>query len=437
MVGRIGIRREDKNEWERRAPLTPKHVQELVRNQGVQVVVEPAKTRVFTDAEYADAGAVLSEDLTGCSVILGVKEVPIERLLPSKPYVFFGHVIKGQPHNMPLLKRLIDMRCTLIDYELITNDKGMRIIFFGRYAGLAGTLDTLWALGQRFQVEGVETPLAKVRQAHRYASLDEAKRELERVGSDIRERGFPEEIAPIVVGFTGEGNVSTGAQEVFDWLPVEVVQPEKLQALMSEPPRVHHCLYKLLIPPPLTVQRISGEAFDWDHYVANPDQYRADMERWLVHLTALVNGIYWDARYPRLVTREWVERTWQPGKQPTLRVIGDISCDIEGSIEVTVRATNQDEPVFVFDPVEGKARTGFDGHGPVVMAVDNLPTELPVESSHVFADALLPFVPLLARCDWTKPYDQLVLPGEMLRGIIVHNGQLVPRWEHLAQHLPK
>lgn len=437
MTARIGIRREDKNPWERRAPLTPRHVKQLVDEQKLQVIVEPASRRVFHDDEYVEAGATIADDLSDCSVILGVKEVPIGRLSDEKPYVCFGHVIKAQPYNMPFLKQLIERRCTLIDYELVINDAGVRIISFGRYAGCAGVVDTLWALGQRLYAEGFDTPLAHVRQAHGYDDLAEIRQSFESLGGLIRARGFPATLHPLVIGFTGEGNVSRGAQEVFDWLPHRVVEPERLAKLMTEPPRVHRCLYKLLLPPARTVQRVDGSGFEWEHYVAYPQAYRADMERWLVHLSALVNGIYWDERYPRLVSRQWVERQWADHAQPTLRVIGDISCDIEGSVQVTVRAANPSDPVYVYDPKKHEAVPGILGHGPVVMAVDNLPTELPKEASEVFADALLPFVPALASCDWTAPLEQLQVPEPIRRAIITHRGQLAPCWRHLTKHLPK
>ena len=172
----IGIRGEDKNRWERRAPLTPDHVRELASDHGIAVRVEPSLQRIFPDRDYADAGAGISRDLDGCRVILGVKEVPASKLLPEKTYAFFPHVTKGQEANMPMLRRLMELGCTLIDYELIVDRRGRRLIFFGRHAGYAGMIDSLWALGQRLAWEGFATPLEEIRLAHQYASLDEADR---------------------------------------------------------------------------------------------------------------------------------------------------------------------------------------------------------------------------------------------------------------------
>ncbi|MFW5741409.1 MAG: bifunctional lysine ketoglutarate reductase /saccharopine dehydrogenase family protein [Myxococcota bacterium] len=436
MTLRIGIRREDKNHWERRAPLTPDHVAELVHEHRLEVIVQPSGRRAFPDRAYAAAGARLDKDLSACPIVLGVKEVPRDKLESKRAYLYFSHVIKGQPQNMPMLQRVLEQRCTLIDYELIVDKKGRRLIFFGRHAGYAGAIDSLWALGQRLEVEGFETPLSSILLAHEYDSLEEAMQSIREAGDQIRKERLPDNLHPIVVAFTGEGNVSTGAQEVFDRLPVETISPDELPALMAEPLRARRRLFKLQLPPPLTVDRVGGGDFDWDEYVQHPELYVANMNRWLEHITMLVHGIYWEPRFPRIVTREWVEQHWAKHEQPTLRVIGDIACDIEGSVEVTLEATTPGDPVYVYEPERKGIVRGVRGRGPVIMAVDNLPCELPVEASDHFGDALLRFVPLLARCDWNRPLEELALPAEIKNAIIAHDGKLAPAWQHLQAHLP-
>ena len=435
MKARVGIRREDKNQWESRVPLTPDHVAELVREHGIDITVEPSEVRAFSDLAYASFGAKVQSDLRACPVILGVKEIPVDKLVAGKTYLFFAHVTKGQPQNMPMLKRLMELGCTLIDYEFIVDHKGRRIIYFSRHAGYAGAIDSLWALGQRFASEGRLTPLADIRRAHQYKGLDDALLSLGELGETIRADGLPPDLPPIVVGFTGEGNVAAGAQEVFARLPVRTIQPDDLEPLMREPGRSRHELYKLLLPPARTVERVGGGAFDWDEYVAHPDRYVASMDRWLAHITMLIHGIYWEPRYPRVVTREWVREHWARTAQPQLRVIGDISCDIEGSIEVNVGATSPGDPVYVYEAATGNRLKGVQGHGPVIMAVDNLPCELPVESSDHFGDALLRFVPPLARCDWSREFDKLELPPELLKAVIVYRGTLTPHYSSLSKHL--
>ena len=144
MTYRIGIRREDKNKWERRVPLVPEHVKEFKEKYDVETVIQPSKIRVYSDDEYSDAGAVVKEDMSTCLIVFAVKEIPIHLFEKNKAYVFFSHTIKGQKYNMPMLKKMMDLRCNLIDYEKIKDERGNRLIFFGRFAGFAGMIDTLW-----------------------------------------------------------------------------------------------------------------------------------------------------------------------------------------------------------------------------------------------------------------------------------------------------
>jgi alpha-aminoadipic semialdehyde synthase len=174
MGGIIAVRRETKSPMERRTPVTPDLVARLVKGPGVEVLVQPSPRRVFPDKEYVRAGATMAESLADASVILGVKEIPPDLFQPNTAYIFFSHVIKGQPYNMPMLAKMLELGCTLIDYEKICDENGKRLIFFGRFAGLVGMIDSLWALGQRLRREGYPTPLAEIEPAHAYPDLDEA-----------------------------------------------------------------------------------------------------------------------------------------------------------------------------------------------------------------------------------------------------------------------
>jgi alpha-aminoadipic semialdehyde synthase len=230
----FGIRREDKNRWERRVPLTPHHVQELCAQHGLQCVVESSPIRVFSDEQYRELGVPVQDDVSHCPVVFAVKEIPMGFFRPGGTYVFFAHVIKGQKHNMPMLRRLMELGCTLIDYERIVDENGKRLIFFGRHAGLAGMIDTLWALGQRLRFEGIPTPFERLQPAHRYATLQEAKAAVAGVGEEIANAGLPEGLVPFVCGFAGYGHVSQGAQEIFDLLPHRKVLPTELARLPHE-----------------------------------------------------------------------------------------------------------------------------------------------------------------------------------------------------------
>lgn len=435
MLSTIGIRAEDKNRWERRTPLTPDHVRELVEFHNLSVVVQPSPLRILPDRDYADAGAVIDTDLSRCQVILGVKEIPEAQLAAQRRYVYFSHTIKGQASNMPALQRLLDLGCTLIDYELVRDRKGRRLIFFGRHAGYAGMIDSLWALGQRLAWEGFRTPLAEIRLAHQYASLDEATSHIARLGERIRHVGLPTGRRPLVVAFTGSGNVSQGAQEVFDRLPTVEIDADELLHLDEDRDRSRNMIYKVVLSRDQRFERIAGGGFEADEYRSHPERYRSALAPLLPHISMLINGLYWKPGFPALVTAEQIRELWSVEEQPKLRVIGDITCDVEGSITINVRATDPGDPVYVWDPGTGEGRSGFQGRGPVVMAVDNLPCELPIESSEHFGDSLLRFIPPLARCDWRAPLDALGLPPALHGAIILHQGQLTPEFEYLKEYL--
>jgi alpha-aminoadipic semialdehyde synthase len=432
----FAIRREDKNRWERRAPLTPHHVQALCAEHGLQCVVESSPIRVFTDEQYRELGIPVKDDVSDCPVVFAVKEIPLHFFRPGGTYVFFAHVIKGQKHNMPMLKRLLELGCTLIDYERIVDERGRRLIFFGRHAGLAGMLDTLWALGLRLRNEGLETPFAALQPAHRYATLQEAKEAVERVGQRIASDGLPEGLVPFVCGFAGYGHVSQGAQEIFDLLPHRKVAPAQLSELSAGGDCARNILYKVVFHEEEMVRPVEPNGrFDLQDYYQHPQRYEGRFADYVPHLSVLVNGIYWDARCPRLVTKEHLRLLFAQGSKPRLRVIGDISCDVEGSIECTVRATSPDEPIFVYDPLTATATPGHEGRGVVVLAVDNLPCELPRASSVYFSSVLKDYVPAIVTADYGGDFQALELPPEIKRAVIVHRGELTPDYRYLQQYV--
>jgi len=242
----IGIRREDKNEWEKRVPLVPDDVRWLKEKHGIRTIIQPSAIRTFSDDEFRRAGAELSEDLGRAGTVFAVKEIPASMFRRDKTYVFFSHTIKGQAYNMPMLKTMIERRCNLIDYERVLNEKNQRLIFFGRYAGLAGMLDTLHGYGQKLLARGVASPFAGIRQAYQYASLEEAKAEVAAIGAGIDENGFPAELCPLTVGFAGYGNVSRGAQEIFDLLPHKVLSAEAMVEMHENFSNDNLNLYKRL-----------------------------------------------------------------------------------------------------------------------------------------------------------------------------------------------
>ena len=427
----IGIRHEDKSEWEGRVPLVPDDMRRLISEQGLKFSVQSSKTRAIKEDQYRAAGAEIVDDLDACPIIMGVKEIPPEKLAANRTYVYFSHVIKGQPYNMPALRRLLELGCTLIDYERIVDSQNRRLVFFGRYAGLAGMIDTLWAFGQRLQHEGIDSPFAKIRPAHKYDDLEHVKREFAGVADAIRAGGIPAAIQPVVCGFAGYGQVSQGAQQIYDWLPVEELTPDQLADLA---PSANTC-YKVVFREEHLVDRVdSSLPFELQEYYQHPERYQAAFFQHAPHLTLLVNCIYWEEKYPPLITRPQFQELYAGG-QPRLRVIGDITCDIDGSLACTTRPTGPGNPVYVYDPKTGETQDGVAGHGPVVLAVDFLPCELPVDASNYFSGALSPFIPALATADFSAPLDKSGLPPELLAATIVYQGRLTEPYRYLEQHL--
>jgi saccharopine dehydrogenase (NAD+, L-lysine-forming) len=433
---KFGVRDEDKSPWERRVPLVPVDVKSL-RDAGIRMVVQTSPRRAFADEEFTAAGVPVQEDLSDCDVIIGIKEIPPSRLEPGKIYLFFPHVIKGQPANMPMLRRLMELKATLIDYERIMDAKNRRLIFFGRHAGLAGMINTLWALGKRLDVEKLRSPFSRLKQARSYADLSGAREDLQRIAAQVREDGVPDAVHPLTVGVTGYGNVSHGAQEILDGLPVKPVSPADLSRVAHDRSLSRKFVYKVVFRESDLAEPLEdAKPFDLDdYYRRGKTGYRGIFERYLDHLSVLVNCIYWDERYPRLLTGDQCRRMWAPGRRPKLMVIGDISCDVNGSIECTIKATEPGNPVYVYDPATGAAKEGFEGHGPVVMAVDILPAEIPRESSADFSRVLGRLVPEIERADFSKDFGGLLLPAELKRAVIVYRGELTPDYAYLKSFL--
>jgi alpha-aminoadipic semialdehyde synthase len=416
--------------------LFPAHARELLRRLPLEIIIQPSPIRVFSDEDYRREGVAVSEDLSPCSIVLAVKEIPEDFFLDGHAYVFFSHTIKGQPHNMPMLKRMIERRATLIDYEKILDDKGRRLVFFGRQAGLAGMIDTLWALGQRLLSEGIRTPFAAIRQTIKYASLVEAKEAVQKAGWKIHNHGLDSSLVPLVFGFTGYGHVSQGAQEIFDLLPYEEVEPGRIKELFKKKYYSEKKVYKTVFKEEhLVVPKRGQPKFDLQDYYHNPQNYRPVLEGYLPYLTVLVNAIYWAPQYPRFVTKKALGKLWTGARPPRLRVIGDITCDIDGSVECTVKSTDPAHPVFTYDVEKDEAVDSFHGKGPAVMAVDNLPAEIALESSVFFSQTLMPFIPGLVGADFGSDFSRCGLPPELKRATVLFRGEFTSDYAYMREFI--
>ncbi len=433
---KIGIRREDKSEWERRAPLTPADLADLQERHGLHFLVQPSSIRVFTDDEYRAAGIEVGENLDRPSLILAIKEIPAQLLRAGTTYVFFAHVIKGQPHNMPMLARLMDLGCSLVDYEKIVDEQNRRLIFFGAHAGYAGMIEALWCLNRRLLARGLPSPFETVRHAYEYGTLQAAKSHLEEVGELVVRQSPDSGQRPLIFGLAGYGHVSRGCQEILDSLGVAEIGVAELPETAAGRSRPPAPLVRVVFKEEHMVEPVEpGSPFELQDYYDHPEKYRGCFARHLPHLDLLINAIYWDERYPRLVTRQWAKESYGAGRRARLEVIGDVSCDIEGGIELTLKATQPDAPCFTYDPESDSVQMGCDGAGPAIMAVDNLPCELPRDSSEEFSRALRDLVPALATADWRVEFEQLQLAPHLKNAVIVHKGELTPEYRYLNDHL--
>ncbi len=433
----IGIRHEDKYIMERRTPLVPKHIERLIKQHNLEFIIQSSPKRIFSDIEFKNAGARVEPDLKKCDVIFGVKEIPENAFEHGKTYVFFSHVIKGQPYNMPMLKKMMEMQCNLIDYEVVTDEQKKRLIFFGKYAGYAGMINSLWSAGQRLKEFGyTDNVFLKIQQSCKYNSLADAKKVISEVGQEISKNGLPKELLPFTIGFTGYGNVSVGAQEIANLLPSIEISPEDLLKLKNQENLPNNVVYKVIFKEE-HISKLSNNDdrdFDLQHYYKNPENYTNNFEQYIPNLSILMNCMYWDTRYPRIFTKSFAKELYSQGN-PKIIVVGDITCDPDGSIEFTHKGTAIEDPVFVYDPIKNEPAMGFSGNGILVMAVDILPSELPRDSSVAFSEALYNLVAPVANADFSAPLSELNLPGFIKRALILKNGKLTPDFEYISKYL--
>ena len=431
----IGIRRADKNDWEQRVPLIPEDVKYLKDKFGIQTLIQPSKIRAYTNEEYRTAGAEVVENIQKANTIFAVKEIPLHFYRENKTYIFFSHTIKGQKYNMSLLKKMMELKCNLIDYERIVDESNKRLIFFGKYAGIAGLIETFHALGQKLKKKGLKTPFGRIKQAYKYSSIEDAKKEFKEIGEEIEKNGIPKELQPLVVGFAGYGNVSQGAQEMFDYLPFKCVEPEQVQSLDKEfETETQNHLIKVVFKEYDLVRPKVGN-FELQDYYDHPEKYESNFEGYIPQLTVLLNCIYWTDAYPRLVTKKYLNSKDYLKSGKRLIVIGDISCDINGSIEITNKATEPGDAFYTYLPGENDYINGIDKYGITIMAVDNLPCEFPKESSAEFSYILKNYVYEISSTDYNNPFDQLTLSYPIKKALILHRGELTKDYLYLKQFL--
>jgi len=371
----FAILKETYNVWERRAPLTPTNVRKLLATgRQLRVLVEPCSRRAFSDAEYAEAGAIVTHDLSQADVLLSVKRPRnVTALLPDKTYLMFSHTIKGQDENMPLLRECLDKRIQLLDYERMVRPvvsakpTSKRLVAFGRFAGLAGAIDSLSVIGKRLlYTHGTNSCLLNVPPAWQFDSVQDAKRHVERIGELMllqRQHSSDEAVSsvnPLVLAVTGKGGcVHGGVMELLSLLPHEIVSVEDLPTLSSEW-RNREGYPICIVPVGMddVFVRCDGASFDRQDFAKHSSQYRSVFARKVAPFVhAVYNCAYWDARYPRLLTKSQIERLCRgdyggldDDNKQKLMLVADISCVVGGSMELLERTTTIESPCYTYDP---------------------------------------------------------------------------------------
>ena len=363
---KIGIIREGKIPSDPRTPFTPEILKSAADSFADQLecCVEQSNLRAFSDQEYLNKGVEIVVDLSDVDVLFGVKEVPIEQLIPNKTYFFFSHTIKKQAKNKGLLQAILAKSIRLIDYELLKNPAGERVVAFGRWAGIVGAYTAFWTYGKK-------TGLFDIRRAMALKDLEGLKGELKKVV-----------LPPIKIIVTGRGRVGKGVVEILEILKIKEINPQEFLLQQFEEPVF------VVVSSSDYLKRKSDGGFDQTHFYAHPEDYESHFLPFAGVGELLIAAAYWDPKAPRLFELEAVKSS-----NFSISVIADITCDLNGSIPTTHRTTTIQDPIYDVDRKTAQELPAFGKQDSIsVMAIDNLPCELPRESSTEFAQQLRQWV---------------------------------------------
>jgi saccharopine dehydrogenase (NAD+, L-lysine-forming) len=360
---KIGILRETKNPPDRRVPLTPPQIVALQEIYPfTEFFVQPSDIRCYSDEEYEYLDIPLKEDLSDCNILMGVKEVDKRTFIPGKTYMFFAHVAKKQPHNREMFREMSDRHLRLIDYEYLTTDKGERVVAFGRWAGIVGAYNGLRA-------RGIKTNRFKLKPAHQCRELDEMWAGLRLI-----------ELKPgLKILVTGTGRVANGAMETLSVCNIVQVTPEDFLNREFEIPVMCQ------IGPEYYTSHKNNRPFSFTHFIKNPDEYESDFLPFTKVTDILITGHFWDPRSPVFFTKQDMKSSGF-----RISVIADISCDVNGPIPSTLRATTIADPFYGYNPYLETEEQAFTRPSNItVMSIDNLPGELPRDASADFGKQLM------------------------------------------------
>jgi alanine dehydrogenase len=393
---KIGIVRESKIPVDWRVPLHPQQCVEVMKQfPAVQFFVQPSDTRCFRNQEYVNVGIPLKEDLSDCDLLLGIKEIAEHILLPEKRYMFFSHTVKKQPQNKKLLQAILEKKIEMIDYECIKDDQGQRLIAFGRFAGIVGAYNSLRLYGEKYR-------LFDLKPAYKCFNLEEVKHELQKI-----------KIPVLKIVVTGTGRVGNGICEILDFLRIPKVHPKDF--LRSE---FKYAVYTQLGSQDYHARR-KGGGYSSEEFHSHPELYVSEFLPYANTADILIAGAFWHPYAPVLFTKEDMKR-----ESFKLKLIGDVTCDFNGSIPCTIKPSTIYDPAYDYNPISEGIEPPFgDARNITVMAIENLPGELPRDASTYFGEMLIKNVlpSLLGKSDATI----------IERATIARNGQLTLPYRYL------
>ncbi len=391
---------EEKVPQDTRTPITPKQARGIKETYpSVNIFCQSSNIRCYSDEEYRNEDIEIVTDVSHCDILLGVKEVKIDSLISGKTYLFFSHTIKKQPYNRQLLKNIVEKKIRFIDYESLTDEKGIRVIAFGRWAGIVGTYNALWTYGNKYGSYSIK-------RAFKCKGLMELFAELKKV-----------DLPPIKMLITGNGRVSGGGLEIFKAADIKKVDPEQYLFQQFDEP-----VYTQ-IDVDVYTKRKDKEGFSFDHFFKNPEQYKSNFKTFAKTTDILIMAAFWNPNAPQLFDLESVK-----DESFKIRVIADISCDINGSVPTTIRPTTIEDPVYDYDLQNLMELEAFSNEKQLsVMAIDNLPNELPRDASESFGEQLIKFV----LPELLKDGDQPIIKN----ATIAEDGDLTEKFDYLRDYL--
>ncbi|MFE3866505.1 NAD(P)-dependent oxidoreductase [Flavobacterium sp. LS2P90] len=396
---KFGIIKERKNPPDRRVVFSPDELAKIKQlYQDASIKVESSDIRIFTDEQYKNLGIEVANDISDCDVLFGVKEVPLEALIPNKSYFFFSHTIKKQPYNRKLLQAILEKNIDLYDHETIVDANNRRLIGFGRYAGIVGAYNSIRAFGIKFE-------LFKIPKAETLSGKEALIAHLKRLV-----------LPPLKFVITGTGKVGNGAKEILDAIKIKEVS-------------VENYLTKNYTQPVYTQidvldynKRKDGQVLDFTDFYTNPKEYVSDFEKFTKMTDIFIAGHFYANDSPIILSQEMLQ-----SKDCKIKVVADISCDVNGPIACTLRSSTIAEPLYGYLPNENKEVDMFHPAAIVVMAVDNLPCELPKDASEGFGEMFMEHV-IPAFFNGDKD-------GILQRAKITEKGKLTPRFSYLQDYV--